>query len=391
MAIGIVVGIIGLLEILMVIPLGEEEAEWYFLMLPRFLLIVIATIPEGTPLLLLMLPGALMIVAGTILVKRGRRHLVATYEARTRVRKQRYRAWLLIAVGILLMTISGSKLMLNRSLLDGLLFGLVSWLGVRWFNRGRRLAWVGAPMDAEATEDARVLYLRSFGDDAVMATVWGPGSYLFDTFAFRTEEEQLMEALRPIGSTLAIGKPGEALPELGASRRYLTDEEWQGEVSKAMARAELVVLRPGSSQGVWWELSHAIGNLPPEKLVLVLPFDAEGYESFRRRFEDLLGRELPDYHFPGKRVGSLHALLYFERDWTPRFVPLHSGAVGFFRKSIRPTAAAFRMGFRPVFESLGVEWTPPPISALRVSGIGVLALFLLLVAIDSLLWLSRPR
>jgi hypothetical protein len=48
-----------------------------------------------------------------------------------------------------------------------------------------------------------------------------------------------------IGPFVAIGRPGERLPQLGAIRLYVADPEWQEMVTRLMSEAALVVLRAG--------------------------------------------------------------------------------------------------------------------------------------------------
>ena len=57
-----------------------------------------------------------------------------------------------------------------------------------------------------------------------------------------TEEEQLAEAMKDVGPFVAIGRPGEALPELGAGRPYASHAEWQDQVGQLISKAQLVVL-----------------------------------------------------------------------------------------------------------------------------------------------------
>lgn len=70
----------------------------------------------------------------------------------------------------------------------------------------------------------------------------------------QTEEEQLAEVMDQVGPFLAVGKPGESLPEVGAARIYVGDDEWQHRVSELMSQARLVVLRAGETANLWWEV-----------------------------------------------------------------------------------------------------------------------------------------
>jgi hypothetical protein len=79
-AVGILIEVIGVLEMLIVTPLGDSDAGSYFLKLPKFLQNIVTTIPEGTPIILLLLPGGLTLMAGRAIAKHGRRHSARVYE-----------------------------------------------------------------------------------------------------------------------------------------------------------------------------------------------------------------------------------------------------------------------------------------------------------------------
>jgi hypothetical protein len=229
--------------------------------------------------------------------------------------------------------------------------GIGAWL----LARGKRYL---APTVAELLAvDPRppVLYLRVFRDDRVTAAAGGGAAFL----PALTEEEQLAHVMSQIGPFIAIGQPGEALPELGAARVYVGEAEWQAAVEAYMARARLVVLRAGDSEAFWWEVERARRQLRPEQVVFLVPHDATAYEAFRQRAQAHLERPLPDH--PGRvpRAGSLHGLIYFAPKWVPRFVPFPRA---FFRTGARRALVGrLTYAFRPVFEQLGVPWRPPPL------------------------------
>jgi len=85
-----------------------------------------------------------------------------------------------------------------------------------------------------------VVYLRSFSDDRPAARLNGG----------RTEEEHLAAVLEPVGPFVAVGRPGEPLPELGARRMYLKDAEWKDVVERLIRSAKLVVIRTGNGPGL---------------------------------------------------------------------------------------------------------------------------------------------
>ena len=91
-----------------------------------------------------------------------------------------------------------------------------------------------------------MLYLQSFEDDERGARMKGS----------LTEEEHLANVLSQIGPFLAIGRPGERLPEVGASRIYVGDEDWQSEVRELLGTARLVIIRTGRTMGLGWGIER---------------------------------------------------------------------------------------------------------------------------------------
>lgn len=140
-----------------------------------------------------------------------------------------------------------------------------------------------------------VLYLRSFAEDDVTAETRPRGLNQFMS-ELATEEEQLASALEPVGPLVAIGRPGEGLPAVGALRLYVSDDEWQDVVIRWLTNARLVILRvAGNTEGLWWEIAQAPRFVAPERLVLLLPLKRVAYEEFRERVQPLFPRGLPDY------------------------------------------------------------------------------------------------
>ena len=135
-------------------------------------------------------------------------------------------------------------------------------------RRVQRMRARGALQELLASGDKRpILYLRSFDIDQHAAN-----SALLEIAAMAapvaTPEQELAKRFAPIGPMIAIGKPGEPLPELGAARFYVTNEQWQQKIADAAAAARCVVLTTGITEGLRWEIGHLVRNLPPEKLIL---------------------------------------------------------------------------------------------------------------------------
>ncbi|MBW4716826.1 hypothetical protein [Saccharothrix obliqua] len=157
-----------------------------------------------------------------------------------------------------------------------------------------------------------VLYLRAFDDDHTAAKVDNAPSVGTTGLMLHTREEQLADALHAFGPVIAVGRPGEPLPLLGAARFYLPDAEWQDGVARLMDEARLVVLRLGSGEGLWWEVERAHATQPPRKLLLLLTDDP----GPAARLADLVGSgPLLAGVVPGNALAS--AAVAFDDDWTP--------------------------------------------------------------------------
>ena len=208
-----------------------------------------------------------------------------------------------------------------------------------------------------------VIYLRSFTDDAVTsksAEIW---SYFYFP-SIRTEEEQLASVLSGIGPVIAVGMPGEALPELGARRIYLNHETWQDGVGKLMGEAALVVIRPASTSGIWWEISYAMKTVKPERILIVITFDADQYKVFAQEFMRICGVELPQYdlkkHFP------INAFIYFEPDGLPRLIKIKTNFILSVRSFTEHHVPYISSTLEPVLVRLNANWKRPKMSALPV-------------------------
>ncbi|PWK85444.1 hypothetical protein C8D88_10672 [Lentzea atacamensis] len=114
-----------------------------------------------------------------------------------------------------------------------------------------------------------------------------------------------------------MGRPGERLPHLGAARFYLPGDDWQSGVLRLMELSQLIVLRLGEGEGVWWEVYQAVAGQPPGKLVLLIPGD-------RPDLTERLDAHLPvpagiKDAIPGRWTSAVVA---FREDWTPVVQPV---------------------------------------------------------------------
>jgi hypothetical protein len=162
-------------------------------------------------------------------------------------------AWILIAIVWLGALSVWASLFAERNLQDDLTATLsaIVWLAGFVFAVlvTRRIApWSQATMEEMRARDPRppVLFLRSFDDDAEPILKSGAGPTL---------ERVLTDAVRPYGPFVGIGRPGELRPA-GAARKYFPDSEWRAAVLKLMDEAALIVVVPGLTSGLDWEMQR---------------------------------------------------------------------------------------------------------------------------------------
>lgn len=213
-------------------------------------------------------------------------------------RDGRERLWFLLAVATKsLATFAACWLYLTgvASLRPGWAWGAVAFVVVGlalltqchqpavWcLRRGRQHRTVGFALEADRES---ILLLRSFDDDALTlrSTVLAGsiGTPTLPTARIRFEE-YLVWILKLFGSVVAIGRPGESLPELGAVRTYWSDDQWQDAVRQTAMRSRGIVMIAGSGEGLRWEMERlrAWGLL--SKTLIVLPPDPDAQSSLRR-------------------------------------------------------------------------------------------------------------
>ncbi|MFD5826362.1 hypothetical protein [Lentzea sp. NPDC060358] len=161
---------------------------------------------------------------------------------------------------------------------------------------------------------APVLYLRGFDDDRGAAVVDDLlGALPSGLLTIHSREEQLVSALGAFGPVVAVGQPGERLPHLGAARFYLPGDDWQDGVLALMGMSQLIVLRLGEGEGLWWEVEQARATQPPGKLVLLVPGQHDGLTD---RLDALLPS--PTGLADVRTEQWTSAVVVFDKGWRPR-------------------------------------------------------------------------
>lgn len=135
-----------------------------------------------------------------------------------------------------------------------------------------------------------ILLLRSFRDDMLhIRAIDVPLAKLGVLLGYRTRFEELIATtLLSLGRLIAIGKPGEPVPPLGATRTYVADDRWQEEIENTARRVGMIVMIAAGTRGFEWELGLLRRlNLLHKALILLPPF---GLDMTLDRLQDLLQR-----------------------------------------------------------------------------------------------------
>jgi hypothetical protein len=116
-----------------------------------------------------------------------------------------------------------------------------------------------------------IVFLRSFQDERARVS----SSHFFRWLTWRRTnlEEVIVRTLAPLGPAVAVGKPGDRMPRLGALRAYYSDDHWQDAVREWLRRADLVVVLGGASPWSLWEFGYVLASGAWDRLVLIIPPD----------------------------------------------------------------------------------------------------------------------
>lgn len=169
---------------------------------------------------------------------------------------------------------------------------------------------VNNPAKLVKAKNPPVLYLRSFIDDEAENS---------DRFDQRTFEEKLVRYYGIYGPVVAVGRPLESTPPLGAFRLYFNEGLWRPGVLYLMHISQLVIIHAGFTTGTLWEIGAARLVLPCEKVRISF----HGWQGFTPRNKDryydmfrCLLKQITDLQLPAD-IGE-NKTMCFEDNWKPR-------------------------------------------------------------------------
>ena len=143
--------------------------------------------------------------------------------------------------------------------------------------RARRYFQVSAEALLAVDKRAPILFLRSFTDDERQQ--YGNSQRALLDFSLET---RLANHFYHFGPFIAIGSPKDTVPQPGAARVMLSDDEWQSRVLGWMESASLIVMYCGTTKWVNWELQRIIEKGRSTSLILMIP-EVKGWRAAKRR------------------------------------------------------------------------------------------------------------
>jgi hypothetical protein len=151
-------------------------------------------------------------------------------------------------------------------------FVLVVPASVFLYRRARKHAAREAIDVAARDKRPIILYLRWFEDDNVtMRARRAHGRSWLDTIYKIGFEEVVADHLFQYGPVVAIGRPDDKVPSLGASRDYLDEGAWQDRVDHLIREARAIVMTADFSSGLMWELGKIVELDVTRKLIVIAP------------------------------------------------------------------------------------------------------------------------
>lgn len=205
-----------------------------------------------------------------------------------------------------------------------------------------------APSGAEVMRKdkrAPVLYLRPFEAETVL-----------------TVQERVLARIMEseVGPLVAVGNPGDRLPHLGAARFYERDfsgdgRNWQLFMREMLLRARLVLIAPGRTVGLAWEIAQCREVLAPQRLVVLMRGSPKAYSAFRdiAAQAGLMLPQISTSDFGWSAESDVVGLITFGSDWSANLAAFPPQSL-LEDNSVEEQERRLRRALAPTMDRLGV-------------------------------------
>ncbi len=208
-------------------------------------------------------------------------------------------------------------------------------------------------------EDDRpsILFLRSFNaDNQFMLRTAGLLGRLLGKVNVPLEAS-LTQQFRDFGPVIAIGRPGEPLPPLGASRFYAPKdgEEWKRHVREFARDSQLVAVMLGETEGLRWEYDLLANENWLGKTVFIVPLvtgaSLQKVLQLFRKYTDARDIQI---------VGPVDAdVVVFAPGGKGRLIPLSSPGLRTRQHLVAPLADHYRKPIGVILNKASAAGSPP--------------------------------
>jgi len=275
-----------------------------------FLFLIVALLGEGQPLAYLLVAGLLVLAFPVVI------GIVATFQVSRlkpigsgvdAVQCLRYQtqapplswslsklSWSVLYYGLpvfvfVLIAVLASAI--NFYPIPAILIAIVATVGIGiWsWDRAKQLRQMTAEEARRHDKRPPALLLRSFKDDILKLKPPMLSGKIIKETSF---EEIIADQLWARGPVIAIGRPGEHIPPVGAARSYYTDAEWQTQAEKMALESKVIAMIVGITKGLGWEVRRVASLNILRKLLLIFPpipadESTERWTAFLSHVDDL--------------------------------------------------------------------------------------------------------
>lgn len=182
----------------------------------------------------------------------------------------------------------------------GISAGAVGISLLAWSRAVRRHLTKKILADARPNQVAEpIVYLRAFGQDALFAE----GVNVLSSVSI--EESIILSMMSSGRRIVALGKPDEALPPLGAERFYVSNDDWQSVISNWLDGSYCIVMIAATTEATSWEMQQIFETNRQIRFILLFPDFKDSGASEKIMFERLKMLGVPEIDFtafPEKQV-----------------------------------------------------------------------------------------
>lgn len=154
-------------------------------------------------------------------------------------------------------------------------------------RRHKQLTAASARDAIEQDERKLIVLLRSFSHDGREAEL------LIEKDVAITLEEFFVGQLSKHGPVVAIGRPGETLPPLGAYREYVATD-WESRVIELLDHSQCILAIIDNTPGLMWEIETVFKRSLHHRLILILPESTSTLKQSWKLVIEVISRYISD-------------------------------------------------------------------------------------------------